>query len=62
MLTPHIPQISKLKLNLTITFQNQKGQSRVSVISVIIRFIRVLRVLLRSASLQTEILRPRIHN
>src|SRR5215510_823935 len=28
MLTPHIPQISKLKLNLTITFQNQKGQSR----------------------------------
>src|SRR5215510_2966258 len=28
MLTPHIPQVLKLKLNLTITFQNRNGQSR----------------------------------
>ena len=41
MLTPHIPQVLKLKLNLTITFQNQNGQSRVR----LFRYFRLFRIL-----------------
>ena len=40
MLTPHIPQISKLKLNLTITFQNQNEQSRARIIRVDLSHLR----------------------